>query len=204
MHTSKWIVDEALSGDLISGRTIILVTHNIALTAPVAQRVVVLGKNGHITSVGTVEEVLKSNSRLRALAEKEKQEEAKELAIEVDAKPEGVLEDKTETKQKTGKLVVAEEVAIGRVSWKSMKLYLISFGGPFIWSTYFCLEICIILVNIFQRWIMGYWSDQYKTRPSEVNAFRHVHSGLHRLSSLILTHKVHHVVCNWRCSGEGR
>ncbi len=77
MHTSKWIVDEALSGDLIAGRTIILVTHNIALTAPVAHRVVVLGKSGHIVSVGTVEEVLESNSRLRALAEKEKQEEVK-------------------------------------------------------------------------------------------------------------------------------
>lgn len=166
-------MDEALSGDLIAGRTIILVTHNIALTAPVAHRVVVLGKSGHIVSVGTVEEVLESNSRLRALAEKEKQEEVKELAKEDEAKAEGDVDDKAETKNKTGKLVVAEEVAIGRVAWKSMKLYILSFGGPFIWATFFGLEISVMLVNIYQKWIMGYWSDQYETHsPSEVNAFK--------------------------------
>jgi len=175
VHTSKWIVEEALSGDLIAGRTIILVTHNIALTAPVARRVSVLGKSGHIVSVGTVEEVLQSNSRLRALAEKEKQEEAKELAKEDEAKAEGDVDDKAETKNKTGKLVVAEEVAIGRVAWKSMKLYILSFGGAFIWATFFGLEISVMLVNIYQKWIMGYWSDQYETHsPSEVNAFKFI------------------------------
>lgn len=173
VHTSKWIVDNALTGDLIIGRTVILVTHNIALTAPVAHRVVLLGKNGHVAAVGTVEEVLKNNSRLRAQAEKEKQEEAAELAKEDEAKAEGEVEDKAETKQKTGKLVIAEEVAIGRVAWKSMKLYILSFGGLYIWLTFFGLEICVMLVNIYQKWIMGYWSDQYETHPaSEVNAFK--------------------------------
>ncbi len=83
------------------------------------------------------------------------------------------MDDKAETKNKTGKLVVAEEVAIGRVAWESMKLYILSFGGPFIWATFFGLEISVMLVNIYQKWIMGYWSDQYETHsPSEVNAFK--------------------------------
>ncbi|KLO18945.1 P-loop containing nucleoside triphosphate hydrolase protein [Schizopora paradoxa] len=172
VHTSKWIVEEALSGDLIAGRTVILVTHNIALTAPIARRVVLLGKNGRIAEVGTVDEVLKSNSRLRAQAEKERREEAAELAKE-SAKAEDGDENEAETKQKTGKLVVAEEIVIGRVAWKSMKLYILSFGGAYIWAAFLGLESSVILVNIYQKWIMGYWSDQYETHPaSEVNAFK--------------------------------
>lgn len=168
-------MDEALSGDLITGRTVVLVTHNIALTAPIASRVIVFGKNGTITSVGPVDEVLQSNSQLRALAEKERQKEVEELAKEDNAKEKdgAVGEDEAETEKKTGKLVVAEEVAIGRVAWKSTKLYILAFGGPFVWTIYLGLEFIIMLVNVYQKWIMGYWSNQYETHPArEVNALK--------------------------------
>ncbi len=52
VHTAKWVVDKALLGDLIRDRTVILVTHNIALAAPVAEHVVNLGKNGTVASPG--------------------------------------------------------------------------------------------------------------------------------------------------------
>ncbi|KAJ6581164.1 hypothetical protein B0H19DRAFT_1060820 [Mycena capillaripes] len=36
VHTSQWIVDKCLGGDLVADRTVILVTHNVALARPIA------------------------------------------------------------------------------------------------------------------------------------------------------------------------
>ncbi|KAF2868418.1 ABC transporter type 1, transmembrane domain-containing protein [Massariosphaeria phaeospora] len=58
-HTAKWIFDEALLGPLMSGRTCILVTHNVSLCLPQSQFVVVLG-NGRVTAKGTASEIISS------------------------------------------------------------------------------------------------------------------------------------------------
>ncbi|KLO18951.1 P-loop containing nucleoside triphosphate hydrolase protein [Schizopora paradoxa] len=172
VHTSKWIVNQALSGELVSGRTVILVTHNVALVAPIARYMVVLGKNGQVSSMGSVEDVLKIDKELEALLEEEKLEEIKELKKEEEEPKAGTDVDAI---QRSGKLVVEEEVAIGRVAWKPISLFVESFGGPLVWATYFGFEIITRLVNIYQKWLMAYWSDQYETHPaSEVNAIKFI------------------------------
>lgn len=57
VHTSKWIVDKCLKGDLIADRTVLMVTHNVALAQSVAGFVVAI-KDGRILSQGTVSEAL--------------------------------------------------------------------------------------------------------------------------------------------------
>ena len=74
VHTSKWIIDKALSGDLVKGRTVLLVTHNIALAAPLAGHVVLLGRHGIVAATGSVSDVLKKDSDLRAQMQKEEEE----------------------------------------------------------------------------------------------------------------------------------
>ena len=54
VHTAKFIAKEALSGDLVQGRTVLLVTHNIALTAGIADYVVMLGRNGRVVEQATM------------------------------------------------------------------------------------------------------------------------------------------------------
>ena len=65
VHTAKWVVNNAFTGDLVAGRTVLLVTHNIALTAPVADFALVLGKHGRIAEYGSVADVLRKDARLR-------------------------------------------------------------------------------------------------------------------------------------------
>lgn len=135
MHTSSWIVDKCFRGDLVKDRTVIIVvylslhsverlvtsfqTHNIAMVGPVSKFVVALGLDGRIASQGTLERVLANDSKLRAELAKEK---------EVIAKGEEVVDDPTkETKPKDdgkGKLVVSEEVALGRVSWPAREHHM--------------------------------------------------------------------------------
>jgi ABC-type nitrate/sulfonate/bicarbonate transport system ATPase subunit len=50
VHTSHWIVNNCFAGDLCRGRTLILVTHNIALAGPLVKFVVSIGSNGRIAS----------------------------------------------------------------------------------------------------------------------------------------------------------
>lgn len=60
-HTAKHIFEQALTGELMAHRTCILVSHNLALTIPLASLVVVL-ENGKIISKGTPQQVIDSGS----------------------------------------------------------------------------------------------------------------------------------------------
>ncbi|PCH35585.1 hypothetical protein WOLCODRAFT_107550 [Wolfiporia cocos MD-104 SS10] len=174
VHTAKWIVDKCLKGDLIRGRTVILVTHNVTMASPIAQFVVSLGTNGRVLSQGTLSNALEHDAKLAA-------EVADELAAidraeeEIDADNE---DDKDKEKKPDGKLVVAEEIAVGHVGWPALKLYLASLGGKH--STLFWMSCLItILLSEFldntSVWFLGYWARQYEERPPfEVNALAYL------------------------------
>ena len=73
-----------------------------------------------------------------------------------------------------GKLVVAEEIAKGHVTWKSVKLYLSALGGDYPLMFFFIWISASFLtdwMDAFQVWFLGYWGTQYETHlPSEVDA----------------------------------
>ena len=68
-----------------------------------------------------------------------------------------------------GKLVIAEEIAEGLVTWKSMKLYFSGFGGEYP-LMFFTIWISVAFVsdwaNTFQVWFLGYWSSKYENHTS--------------------------------------
>jgi len=72
-----------------------------------------------------------------------------------------------------GKLVIAEEIAKGRVTWKSMKLYFSGLGGDYplmFFSIWISVTFFTDWVNTFQVWFLGYWGSKYENHiPSEVN-----------------------------------
>lgn len=129
VHTSSWIVSKCLKGDLVKGRTILLVvsvdfrlngqalnifqTHNVAMVNPIASFVVAVGLDGRIASQGTLEQALATDSKLREEIKIEDTTIAKGKEVVDDP----TQADKKEGKPATGKLIVAEEVALGRVSW---------------------------------------------------------------------------------------
>ena len=91
------------------------------------------------------------------------------LGTVVEVKP-AIIKKATPT---DGKLVIAEEIAEGRVTWKSMKLYFSGLGGDYP-LIFFSILISVIFltdwVNTFQVWFLGYWGSQYENHiPSEVD-----------------------------------
>ena len=89
-------------------------THNVAIASPIADFVVSLGSDCRILSQGTMSKALASS---KALTKKLKAGESKlhkaEEAVDVDEEAPKACE------VKSGKLVVAEEIAEGHVSWSA-------------------------------------------------------------------------------------
>ncbi|TFK34800.1 multidrug resistance-associated ABC transporter [Crucibulum laeve] len=171
------IVEECFKGDLVKGRTILMVTHNVALTSSVADFVVSIGLDGTVTSRSSdVSLALNLDSEL-ALEVKIDEENLK--------KGEGEIASTEKETKADGKLIVVEEIAEGHVTWKSIKLFLFGLAGngrPVIFFTIWLAGmIGEELSNNLQIWFLGYWGTQYEHRaPSEVRVpfYLAVYSGL--------------------------
>lgn len=74
--------------------------------------------------------------------------------------------------EKDGKLVIAEEIAEGHVTWKSFMLLVRNLGGDHPILFYTSVMGLLIIVEwglTFQSWFLGYWGTQYEGHdPSDV------------------------------------
>lgn len=187
VHTAKWIVEKCFQGDLIRGRTVLLVTHNVAMTSSIAEFIVSIGNNGQILSQGSLSKALAKDKKLS----KELKAEAKQIEKiehEVDA-----VEPAEESKKTDGKLIVAEEIEEGHVGWPAraslslfsasrapdvmlftVNMWFATMGGDHAWLYWgFFIGAMIItpVVEVSLTWYLGYWAHQYEDHdPSEVSA----------------------------------
>lgn len=156
VHTAKWIVEKCFQGELIRGRTVILVTHNVVLAAPIASFAIELNSDGKVIRQGS--DMLGERELLEA-----------DVAAKVNS--EGTHEDDTKPDNSAGdsskgKLILAEEIALGRVSWKAIKLYTDHFGGAFFWLCSLGGYVLAFGLSASAVWFLGYWASQYETHPS--------------------------------------
>ncbi|KAF8188324.1 multidrug resistance-associated ABC transporter [Pholiota molesta] len=139
VHTSSWIVEQCFCGDLVKDRTILLVTHNVALVGPVAQFVVSIG--------------LDELEHDKESSKKDGKQPPPEAAAD-------------------GKLVLAEELAEGHITWKSMRLLLSGFGGSHTIPIVILGIVATQLASIGRTKFLAVWGSQYETHdPSEVSLF---------------------------------
>ncbi|KAJ7864236.1 hypothetical protein B0H14DRAFT_2736510 [Mycena olivaceomarginata] len=158
VHTAKWIVDKCLCGPLIRNRTVILVTHNLALTSKLADFVVSVGLDGRVHTHSSVSNALVNDEILATEANKG-QAILDSAENEVDLMP-----PSDEAKKAGGKLIVAEEIAIGRVSLSAITMFLSAHATGYA-TLFFAGLITVNLVDnvvvALRTWYLGYWADQY-------------------------------------------
>ncbi|KAI0258309.1 P-loop containing nucleoside triphosphate hydrolase protein, partial [Gloeopeniophorella convolvens] len=171
VHTAKWVVDKCFKGDLIKGRTVLLVVstplHNVALVGPVADYVISLGGDGQIMSCGTVSDALSKDEHLSAdVAKEEAMLEKSEEELDAEKPDEAA-------KKSAGKLILEEETQEGHVSWQSLQLFFSALGGSHAYLFWFVYLVGMLLVDlsmVLETWFMGYWSEQYIERdPADVS-----------------------------------
>ncbi|KAJ7189543.1 P-loop containing nucleoside triphosphate hydrolase protein [Mycena pura] len=155
VHTATTIVDRCLAGDLVEGRTVLLVTHDVLLTSRVARFMVVLGSDGSIQQ-GPLDQIFID----AAVAEQT-----------TDGTVTAFVPSGHDTNAGT-KFAVKEEVAEGHVGWPAFKLYFSSLSSyPVVFWIFFLGGVALNETSlVVQVWFMGYWSRQYEHRePSEVS-----------------------------------
>lgn len=153
-HTAHHLFYECLKGDLMRGRTVILVSHHVQLCAPGASYVVTLD-NGHLQFQGNRDEFM-SSEVLRTLSQSgaadasdEKTETLVHAIEEIAEQPAhssgnsetssttGVTaveaETKPEVKKAPRRLVEEEKRAVGRISRDIWLTYLGACGGWIYW-----------------------------------------------------------------------
>ncbi|KAJ6589849.1 P-loop containing nucleoside triphosphate hydrolase protein [Mycena vulgaris] len=160
VHTAKWIVDKCLRGDLIKGRTVILVTHNVAMTAKIADFVVSVTLDGRVRSQGSISDALAKDETLAKEVSKD-QEILAAAEKEIDST---LAAGEPTATEKKGKLIVAEEIAIGHVTWSALNIYFSGMGGGHTLIFFSILTVAIVtneVSNTFQTWFLGYWASQY-------------------------------------------
>ncbi|KZO90148.1 hypothetical protein CALVIDRAFT_569307 [Calocera viscosa TUFC12733] len=163
VHTARWIVEKCLQGDLLQGRTVILVTHAVALIAPVAANVVSLSAHGRVISQGPLNKSLTLDPTLR-----QELEESKER-MEVD-RPLPTDDGKLSADKKVdGTLVLEEERVEGRVRWATVQLFLDSYGGLLFWIVLVLGYMVAIGSDILATWWLGHWAQAYVDTAGTVN-----------------------------------
>ncbi|THH01300.1 hypothetical protein EW026_g1369 [Hermanssonia centrifuga] len=175
---------KCFKGDLIRGRTVILVTHNVAMASPLADFVVSIGADGCIASQGSVSETLAKDSKL---VEEFKHEGE---AIELDEN-----EDENEvidSEVKDGKLIVTEEVEEGHVSIGAFMLFLRAAGGKWpilFWLNYIGSDSMAEICDAMEMWwlvlgvVLFHISASLTWTCGSIRASRSIHRQL--LTSLL-------------------
>ncbi|KAF5389262.1 hypothetical protein D9757_003539 [Collybiopsis confluens] len=162
VHTSKWIVQECLSGDLVKGRTVVIVSHNIALLAPLAHTLVQL-RDGTATSINNVDAYLEHHS------------EAPSEAVAASRRSEP-LEQKDDGSY-GGKLILSEEVHQGGVvGWPAAVRHQLGWEASLLFfASFFACLVISHFTGVVQSWYLGYWASKYEDHtPSEVSSLRYL------------------------------
>ncbi|KZT53818.1 hypothetical protein CALCODRAFT_486059 [Calocera cornea HHB12733] len=160
VHTSRWIVDKCFRGELVKGRTILLVTHNVAIAAPIASNIISLDIHGNVVSQGSIAQVLSHDAQLRE--EMKEGNEALEKAEEVEA----IEGPPKETQKSDGKLVLAEEMAEGHLSWAALRMFLGGFGGSTFWILVVLGFFVVEVAQTVSTWWLGVWASAYEAKEN--------------------------------------
>ncbi|KAL1981719.1 hypothetical protein VTN96DRAFT_2276 [Rasamsonia emersonii] len=186
-HTAKHIFREAIRGPLMMHRTCILVTHNVALTVPEADYVVVLD-NGKVAAQGSPDEVaasgalgeelLKSRpssqagsrrpSRVPSDLEEHQPDGRDGDASVVKGQPNGTTKrpgSKDSDGEGSRPAKLHEAKAVGSVKWSTVKMYLNSMGAWYYWIAavgVFCAQqFGSVATNVWIRqWANAYHAEK--------------------------------------------
>lgn len=165
-HTAKHLVDKCLNGPLLSGRTVIIVSHHVELLLPVAGYIVRI-LDGRIDAQGTPS-ALRDAGELEGLVALE-ESKVEQQAVKVEAAEEEVVEpEKKEKKKGPGKkLVQDEDRPVGVVKWGTYKLYI----KAATYSNWFWSIVALVFIQLgvlAERWWLKIWGEAYTTsfRPT--------------------------------------
>ncbi|KAI8348976.1 P-loop containing nucleoside triphosphate hydrolase protein [Mortierella sp. GBAus27b] len=172
-HTGKHLF-QTLTGPLLAGRTVLMVTHQVQLTLNSANMVVVLNK-GEIVGTGTPEEAIRKGwvENISSSAAPSIKGDSSEVST-IDGEEPQTATKKSE--KPAAKLTEDEKKAEGAVSWQVYRTYLVASGGWPFWIGLVILFLTRELVDIGQNAWLAVWSNKMASTTGSyvIRAFDHL------------------------------
>ncbi|KAL0089954.1 hypothetical protein J3Q64DRAFT_1674561 [Phycomyces blakesleeanus] len=166
-HTAKHIYQRCIKGDLLKGRTVILVTHHVRLCLPAA-KFVMRFERGYVTGYGSVESLREDGSLIRILGDEiiEDNTEAEEELIEQADEEFSLVDDKAVVNN----MIKEEKSEKGQVKFKVYMTYFTACGGWFFW-TVLLLSYVVSRIFVFgENWWLRLWVAN-STRSTDSDSF---------------------------------
>ncbi|CAA7268235.1 unnamed protein product [Cyclocybe aegerita] len=178
-HTAHHLYHECLKGELMKGRTVILVSHHVQLCAPGASYVVALdngrvqfeGPKDEFYSSGAIKTLVQSTSTADQEDDKEEKEALEEaekriLAAEAESGSEASSTVATSTpasvkldKKPARKLVEEEKRAVGRISRDIWETYVWACGNGWYWVVFIFILIVASASPVLENGWLRHWSN---------------------------------------------
>lgn len=179
-HTAHHLYHECLKGDLMRGRTVILVSHHVQLCAPGANYIVALD-NGRVAYEGGREGFQNSPVMAQLVqstdADIEKEEaviegalEESELAAQATSSksaPQGAVAVPSEEKKAPRKLVEEEKRAVGRIGKDIWNSYIHACGNRWYWALFSAALLIATLCPVADNAWIQHWANSSLTRPGD-------------------------------------
>ncbi|KAF7331368.1 Multidrug resistance-associated ABC transporter protein [Mycena kentingensis (nom. inval.)] len=203
-HTAHHLYHSCLRGPLMLGRTVILVSHHVQLTAPDAAYIVALD-NGRVqfsggydafqasgVMAGLVQSIGADHDEDEADAKAEQAIEEAELDGQTDVDSPGTgattpatAAAKAATERKAPRKYIEEEQrAVGHVAWDVWKRYIAACGGVPFWSLFLAAFVSATLARVAENWWLGLWSSGEGTQSPVF--YLSIYSGLAWLGVLLI------------------
>ncbi|KZT30801.1 P-loop containing nucleoside triphosphate hydrolase protein, partial [Neolentinus lepideus HHB14362 ss-1] len=164
MHTAQHLVQYCLLGDLVQGRTVILVTHHVALCLRAASYLVELSA-GQVLHQGPIQE-LWDKGLLQSIAEHEDVPNTDEFPSQTS--PQTMVnneaddgEERDKKAPASGKLIEVEARAEGRVATLTYVTYIRS-SGIFTCFLTFLLMLSIRGITVGNQVFIAKWGEAYE------------------------------------------
>ncbi|KAI8328920.1 hypothetical protein BC941DRAFT_444086 [Chlamydoabsidia padenii] len=162
-HTAKHIFHHCITGDLLKGRTVILVTHHVRLCLPGAYYLVKLEK-GVVAGHGHVSELAESGQLVKLLGEEAVGSNDEGNSGDDDNDNHSVVDDEDYDISRStavNKLVAEEESAEGHVKYDVYKTYLRACGGWPFWVTLIFSYFISRFFTFAENWWLRIWAAAY-------------------------------------------
>ena len=174
-HTADHLFNECLRGELMEGRTVILVSHHVQLCAPGAGYIIALD-NGRVQfqgdreafyASGVINGLVQSGTVADLEEDKAKVADAEALVeatiapsepSSTVAPPTITTESKPDKKKAPRKLVEEEKRAVGRIGKDVWLSYTSAAGGPWYWVIFFASLVLATLGPIAEKGWITRWS----------------------------------------------
>ncbi|GLB42389.1 putative atp-binding cassette transporter [Lyophyllum shimeji] len=173
-HTAHHLYHQCLKGDLMKGRTVILVSHHVQLCAPGASYVVALdngrvmfeGDRDAFQSSGVIRTLVQTTDAAAAADSKEEEvvETMDAFPKETDPNSESsstiapVSDNKVE-KKTPRKLIEEEKRAVGRIGRDVWATYILACGKGWYWTLFLTILIVASLSPVFENGWLRHWSS---------------------------------------------